>query len=99
MDYNDNSERLFLFLFLLSLSAIPSSVNIDLKLGISDRSIFHDYHPDVEDLFSVTCDLKLVCEKLRDRNQYHKHQVCSGHEVVLFNIDFLASCLRCIVWC
>lgn len=46
----------------------------DLKLGISERSIFHEFHPDAEDLFNVTCDLKLVCEKLRDRNQRHKRQ-------------------------
>lgn len=47
----------------------------DLKLGISEKSIFHEFHPDAEDLFNVTCDLKLVCEKLRDRNQRHKRQV------------------------
>lgn len=48
----------------------------DLKLGISEKSIFHEFHPDAEDLFNVTCDLKLVCEKLRDRSQRHKRQVC-----------------------
>ncbi|GAY37251.1 hypothetical protein CUMW_027640, partial [Citrus unshiu] len=46
----------------------------DLKLGISEKSIFHEFHPDAEDLFNVTCDLKLVCEKLKDRNQRHKRQ-------------------------
>ncbi|KAF8033682.1 hypothetical protein BT93_C0069 [Corymbia citriodora subsp. variegata] len=46
----------------------------DLKLGISEKSIFHEFHPDAEDLFNVTCDLKLVCEKLRDRGQRHKRQ-------------------------
>ncbi|GAU42510.1 hypothetical protein TSUD_376390 [Trifolium subterraneum] len=46
----------------------------DLKLGFSEKSIFHEFHPDAEDLFNVTCDLKLVCEKLRDRNQRHKRQ-------------------------
>ncbi|TXG61119.1 hypothetical protein EZV62_012482 [Acer yangbiense] len=46
----------------------------DLKLGISEKSIFHEFHPDAEDLFNVTCDLKLVCEKLRDRRQRHKRQ-------------------------
>ncbi|KAG4387858.1 hypothetical protein GLYMA_09G060066v4 [Glycine max] len=46
----------------------------DLKLGISEKSIFHEFHPDAEVLFKVTCDLKLVCEKLRDRNQRHKRQ-------------------------
>ncbi|KAJ9548505.1 hypothetical protein OSB04_021048 [Centaurea solstitialis] len=46
----------------------------DLKLGISEKSIFHEFHPDAEDLFNVTCDLKLVCERLRDRHQRHKRQ-------------------------
>ncbi|KAF6155628.1 hypothetical protein GIB67_034723 [Kingdonia uniflora] len=46
----------------------------DLKLGVSEKSIFHEFHPDAEDLFNVTCDLKLVCEKLKDRNQRHKRQ-------------------------
>ncbi|EXC31207.1 DNA ligase 4 [Morus notabilis] len=46
----------------------------NLKLGISEKSIFHEFHPDAEDLFNVTCDLKLVCEKLRDRSQRHKRQ-------------------------
>lgn len=50
---------------------------VDLKLGVSEKSIFHEFHPDAEDLFNVTCDLKLVCEKLRDRRQRHKRQVCS----------------------
>ncbi|PHT40071.1 hypothetical protein CQW23_18925 [Capsicum baccatum] len=47
----------------------------DLKLGISEKSIFHEFHPDAEDLFNVTCDLKLLCEKLRDRSQRHKRQI------------------------
>lgn len=47
----------------------------DLKLGMSEKSIFQEFHPDAEDLFNVTCDLKLVCEKLRDRHQRHKRQV------------------------
>ncbi|KAK2980820.1 hypothetical protein RJ640_020472 [Escallonia rubra] len=46
----------------------------DLKLGMSEKSIFHEFHQDAEDLFNVTCDLKLVCEKLRDRTRRHKRQ-------------------------
>ncbi|CAN0912488.1 DNA ligase 4 [Linum grandiflorum] len=46
----------------------------DLKLGLSEKTIFHEFHPDAEDLFNVTCDLKLVCEKLKDRHQRHKRQ-------------------------
>ncbi|XP_039131950.1 DNA ligase 4 [Dioscorea cayenensis subsp. rotundata] len=46
----------------------------ELKLGISEKSIFHEFHPDAEDLFNVTCDLKLVCDKLKDPSQRHKRQ-------------------------
>ncbi|WOK95000.1 DNA ligase 4 isoform X2 [Canna indica] len=46
----------------------------DLKLGLSEKSIFHEFHPDAEDLFNVTCDLKLVCEKLKDHTQRQKKQ-------------------------
>ncbi|KAJ1272656.1 hypothetical protein BS78_06G220100 [Paspalum vaginatum] len=46
----------------------------DLKLGISEKSIFEEFHPDAQDLFNVTCDLKFVCEKLNDRSQRHKRQ-------------------------
>ncbi|CAM8977885.1 unnamed protein product [Rhodiola kirilowii] len=46
----------------------------DLKLGISEKSIFHEFHIDAEDLFNVTCDLKLVCEKLSNQSQCHKRQ-------------------------
>ncbi|OEL28408.1 putative DNA ligase 4 [Dichanthelium oligosanthes] len=46
----------------------------ELKLGISEKSIFDEFHPDAQDLFNVTCDLKFVCEKLNDRSQRHKRQ-------------------------
>ncbi|KAK6803048.1 hypothetical protein RDI58_000832 [Solanum bulbocastanum] len=49
--------------------------HLDLKLGISEKSIFYEFHSDAEDLLNVTYDFKLVCEKLRDRSQRHKHQV------------------------
>uniref|UniRef100_A0A0D9ZQC1 DNA ligase IV n=1 Tax=Oryza glumipatula TaxID=40148 RepID=A0A0D9ZQC1_9ORYZ len=52
-----------------------------LKLGISEKSVFHEFHPDAEDLFNVTCDLRLVCEKLNDRSQRHKRQL-HGKQVV-----------------
>lgn len=48
---------------------------VDLKLGVSEKSIFEEFHPDAQDLFNVTCDLKFVCEKLNDRSQRHKRQV------------------------
>ncbi|KAG0587121.1 hypothetical protein KC19_2G141800 [Ceratodon purpureus] len=46
----------------------------DLKLGISEKTVFSEFHPDAEDYFNVTCDLKLVCEKLRDRSIRYKRQ-------------------------
>ncbi|KAH7387035.1 hypothetical protein KP509_16G001500 [Ceratopteris richardii] len=46
----------------------------ELKLGISEKTILHEFHPDAEDLFNVTCDLKMVSEKLKDRNQRFKRQ-------------------------
>ncbi|KAI6682626.1 hypothetical protein NL676_036507 [Syzygium grande] len=58
----------------LSETVMIARCYIDLKLGISEKSIFHEFHPDAEDMFNVTCDLKLVCEKLRDRGQRHKRQ-------------------------
>ena len=84
VDYHDNSERFrllttmvqdFILFYFLSCYSLFSFL-IDLKLGVSEKSIFHEFHPDAEDLFNVTCDLKLVCEKLKDRNQRHKRQVC-----------------------
>eukprot|EP00850_Spirogloea_muscicola_P019235 SM000186S04153 [mRNA] locus=s186:138690:147447:- [translate_table: standard] len=46
----------------------------DLKLGVSEKTVFSELHPDAEDLFNVTCDLKLVCQKLSDRSVRYKRQ-------------------------
>ncbi|GLJ26170.1 hypothetical protein SUGI_0501990 [Cryptomeria japonica] len=46
----------------------------DMKLGMGEKSLFHQFHPDAEDMFNVTCDLKMVCEKLKDRNKRFKRQ-------------------------
>eukprot|EP00850_Spirogloea_muscicola_P005410 SM000024S07872 [mRNA] locus=s24:969298:977321:- [translate_table: standard] len=46
----------------------------DLKLGVSEKTVFSAFHPDAEDLFNVTCDLKLVCQKLSDRSVRYKRQ-------------------------
>lgn len=46
----------------------------DLKLGMSEKTLFHEFHPDAEDMFNVTCDLKMVCDKLKDRNERFKRQ-------------------------
>lgn len=68
-------SRSWLNCFFCSICTLYIILCSDMKLGISERSIFHEFHPDAEDLFNVTCDLKLVCEKLRDRSQRHKRQV------------------------
>lgn len=70
---------LIVWFFFSALVKVVFLFLIDLKLGISEKSIFHEFHPDAEELFNVTCDLKLVCEKLRDRSQRHKRQVVSGY--------------------
>ncbi|KAJ3190255.1 DNA ligase (ATP) [Gaertneriomyces sp. JEL0708] len=38
----------------------------DLKLGISENGILGLFHPDALELFNVTSDLSVVCDKLRD---------------------------------
>jgi DNA ligase-4 len=53
----------------------------ELKLGISEKTVFSVFHPDAEDLFNVTCDLKLVCERLCDRTQRYKQQVRFMHHI------------------
>lgn len=78
----------FILMFCFSLISFWEIIQcLDLKLGISEKSIFQEFHPDAEDLFNVTCDLKLVCEKLRDRSQRHKRQVCfmSWVQILFFN--------------
>eukprot|EP00271_Cylindrocystis_brebissonii_P019031 TRINITY_DN5609_c0_g1_i2.p1 TRINITY_DN5609_c0_g1~~TRINITY_DN5609_c0_g1_i2.p1 ORF type:complete len:255 (-),score=34.21 TRINITY_DN5609_c0_g1_i2:57-776(-) len=47
----------------------------EMKLGISTKSVFSVFHPDAEDLFNVTCCLREVCDKLKDRSQRFKRQV------------------------
>ncbi|DBA86388.1 TPA: hypothetical protein ACH3X2_005613 [Trebouxia sp. C0005] len=41
----------------------------DLKIGMSDKSVLRDFHPDAEDLYNVTMDLSTVCNELKDRNK------------------------------
>lgn len=40
-----------------------------LQIGMSDKTILKDFHPDAEDLYNVTMDLSTVCMELRDRNK------------------------------
>lgn len=40
-----------------------------LQIGMSDKSVLKDFHPDAEDLYNVTMDLATVCKELKDRNK------------------------------
>ncbi|MCO5598394.1 hypothetical protein L7F22_052489 [Adiantum nelumboides] len=46
----------------------------DLELGVREKMILQEFHPDAESLINVNCDLKLVCGKLKDRNERLKSQ-------------------------
>lgn len=39
------------------------------QIGMSDKSMLRDFHPDAEDLYNVTMDLSTVCKELKDRNK------------------------------
>ncbi|ORX59718.1 ATP-dependent DNA ligase [Hesseltinella vesiculosa] len=41
----------------------------DLKIGLSDNSIFDVYHPDARDMYSVSSNLKFVCDSLMDESK------------------------------
>ena len=40
-----------------------------MQIGMSDKSVLRDFHPDAEDLYNVTMDLSTVCKELKDRNK------------------------------
>lgn len=40
-----------------------------MQIGMSDKSVLRDFHPDAEDLYNVTMDLSTVCNELKDRNK------------------------------
>lgn len=42
---------------------------VPLQIGMSDKSVLRDFHPDAEDLYNVTMDLSTVCNELKDRNK------------------------------
>lgn len=42
---------------------------IVVQIGMSDKSMLRDFHPDAEDLYNVTMDLSTVCKELKDRNK------------------------------
>ncbi|KEZ45336.1 DNA ligase 4 [Scedosporium apiospermum] len=46
-----------------------------MKIGASENTIFHNWHPDAEALFSVSSSLRQVCWQLRDPNiRLHKEE-------------------------
>ena len=46
----------------------------DLKLGMSEATVLKHFHPDAKDLFDVCCDLRNVCETLKDRTRRFPRQ-------------------------
>ena len=40
----------------------------EIRIGLSENSVFAVFHPDAEQLFNVTSSLKRVCDDLRDPN-------------------------------
>lgn len=58
-----------------------------LQIGISDKSILRDFHPDAEDLYNVTMDLTTVCTDLKDRNKRMPRRV--GHTAAVVMTTFL----------
>lgn len=40
-----------------------------MQIGMSEKSVLRDFHPDAEDLYNVTMDLSTVCRELKDRNK------------------------------
>ena len=62
-----------------------------MRFGMSEKTILRTFHPDAEDLFNVTCDLKGLCFKLCDRAQRAKRQVSGGVPVQG------VMCSKCVV--
>ncbi|XP_014680944.1 PREDICTED: DNA ligase 4-like [Priapulus caudatus] len=46
----------------------------DMKIGISQSSVFKVFHPDAEDMYNVTNNLEKVCLQLHDRSK-RSHEV------------------------
>ena len=42
---------------------------LSVQIGMSEKSVLRDFHPDAEDLYNVTMDLSNVCRELKDRNK------------------------------
>ena len=74
-----------------------------LQIGMSDKSILRDFHPDAEDLYNVTMDLATVCNDLRDRNRRMPRRVRNpqSHALCGLYVFLLQSCIRrpvCKLW-
>ena len=60
-----------------------------MQIGMSDKSILKDFHPDAEDLYNVTMDLSTVCKELKDRNKRMPRRVCHLHTVKLMQAGWM----------
>ena len=66
---------------LYSVSDLPKYAElccIFLQIGMSDKSVLRDFHPDAEDLYNVTMDLATVCKELKDRNKRMPRRVMTS---------------------
>ena len=68
---NKDSVKMSLTKLLRNLGPIESKWVIriilkEIRIGISENSMFAVFHPDAEQLFNVTSSLKKVCDDLRD---------------------------------
>jgi hypothetical protein len=60
-----------------------------MQIGMSDKSVLRDFHPDAEDLYNVTMDLSTVCKELKDRNKRMPRRVCTLSLHASFNSIFV----------
>lgn len=49
----------------------------EMKMGLSQASVFSVFHPDAEDLFNVSTNLEKVCKQLHDtKKRLHEVEIC-----------------------
>ena len=67
---------------------------LTMQIGMSDKSVLRDFHPDAEDLYNVTMDLSTVCKELKDCNKRMPRRV---HPCTMTCSPFTKSwhCLAC----
>ena len=57
------------------------------QIGMSDKSILRDFHPDAEDLYNVTMDLSTVCKELKDRSKRMPRRVMTSLPALKYDVS------------